>query len=486
MPASRDSKSHTTNLPPTQGRQSRKPGVRESLPKGFWRAPSQSLRVQVRVTGFDPVVKSFPLFKDAPDERQKQLLAATEWAARTRSSLLGGSFVSTREAETITLGDALRALKATGLRGKASNVAKDVSRIDQILNDEISKRPLASLQTTDIARYRDKLSEEFLARQTNMRIEQLEKQHASAANAAKLGLRKRITDLRYLKNLRSAADDGSRSDTEREAARVRARHIEATEGIGGPARTTLSNKLQLISRALKHARQTINGVPSIEPVKLPPASPGRERRVRQHELQRLLTEAASFDAKLPLLIRFAIETALRRERILEFRLSYLRTIGRGQKAIVFPRTLERRKHTGIIPVTKALDEIIALAVGARTDNVCDDGPLFNIKPLTLDTWWKRLLERCGINDLHFHDLRHEATSRLFERGLSTIEVMSVTGHSTNEMVDRYSHYSAGLVLDKLEQGIELTAILDEVKFLARQYLANGGKLPQLRSALEFD
>ncbi|MFT4097556.1 MAG: tyrosine-type recombinase/integrase [Rhodoblastus sp.] len=104
----------------------------------------------------------------------------------------------------------------------------------------------------------------------------------------------------------------------------------------------------------------------------------------------------------------------------------------------------------------------------------------------MDTWWKRLLERCGINDLHFHDLRHEATSRLFERGLSTIEVMSVTGHSTSEMVDSYSHYSAGLVLDKLEQGIELNAILDEVRFLARQYLANGGKLTNLKSALDSD
>lgn len=486
MPAPRDLPAPTVSLLPRLDRRPNKPASRESLPKGFWRAPSKSLRVQVRVTGFDPVVKSFPLFKDTPDERQKQLLAATEWAARTRSSLLGGSFLSTREAETITLGDALRDLKATGLSGKASNVAKDVSRIDQILADEISKRPLASLQTTDIARYRDKLSDDFLTRQLNLKIEQLERQYASVPKAEKQTLRKRIIDLRDVKNLRAVAGDGSRSDLERDAAKVRVALIEATEGISGPARTTLSNKLQLISRALKHVRQTINGVPSIEPVKLPPASPGRERRVPQGELQRLLTVSASFDKRFPLLIRFAIETALRRERILEFRLSYVRPIGRGQKAIVFPKTLERRKRTGIIPVTNELDEIIALAVAARTDIERDDGPLFGINPLTLDTWWKRLLERCGINDLHFHDLRHEATSRLFERGLSTIEVMSVTGHSTSEMVDRYSHYSAGLVLDKLEQGIELNAILDEVRFLARQYLANGGKLTNLKSALDSD
>lgn len=483
---SRDVVVPTVSALERQGRRTKKSKGRESLPSGFWRAPSQSLRVQVRVTGFDPVVKSFPLFKDTPDERQKQLLAATEWAARTKSSLLGGSFVSTREAETITLGDALRALKATGLKGKASNVAKDVSRIDQILADEISKRSLASLQTTDIAKYRDKLSDDFLARELSLRIAQLEKNYDSSAKAERSNIRRRITDLKELKNLRAISVDADRSDTEKAAARNRVRLIEAAEGIRGPARTTLSNKLQLISRALKHARQTINGVPSIEPVKLPPASPGRERRVTEGELQRLVAESARFDARLPLLIRFAIETALRRERILEFRLSFVRPIGRGQRAIVYPRTLERRKHTGIIPITRELDEIIALAGEGRASGQRADDPVFDINPLTLDTWWKRLLDRCGINDLHFHDLRHEATSRLFERGLSTIEVMSVTGHSTNEMVDRYSHYSAGLVLDKLEQGVESTAILDEMKFLAHQYLANGGKLADLRSALEFN
>ena len=36
--------------------------------------------------------------------------------------------------------------------------------------------------------------------------------------------------------------------------------------------------------------------------------------------------------------------------------------------------------------------------------------------------WERLRRRAGITDLHFHDLRHEAVSRFFEKGLSVPEV----------------------------------------------------------------
>ncbi|MES9814007.1 MAG: site-specific integrase [Candidatus Thiodiazotropha sp.] len=52
-------------------------------------------------------------------------------------------------------------------------------------------------------------------------------------------------------------------------------------------------------------------------------------------------------------------------------------------------------------------------------------------------------EKANPNNLHFHDLRHEATSRLFEiHGLSIIEVMSITGHRTATMMERYTHLHA--------------------------------------------
>ncbi|MBL4821255.1 MAG: tyrosine-type recombinase/integrase, partial [Gammaproteobacteria bacterium] len=44
-----------------------------------------------------------------------------------------------------------------------------------------------------------------------------------------------------------------------------------------------------------------------------------------------------------------------------------------------------------------------------------------------------------IEDLHFHDLRHEATSRLFEAGLTIERVALVTGHKDWKMLRRYTH-----------------------------------------------
>jgi site-specific recombinase XerD len=44
-----------------------------------------------------------------------------------------------------------------------------------------------------------------------------------------------------------------------------------------------------------------------------------------------------------------------------------------------------------------------------------------------------------IEDLHFHDLRHEGTSRLFEAGFSIEQVALVTGHKDWKMLRRYTH-----------------------------------------------
>jgi integrase len=52
-------------------------------------------------------------------------------------------------------------------------------------------------------------------------------------------------------------------------------------------------------------------------------------------------------------------------------------------------------------------------------------------------------------DLRFHDLRHEATSRLFDRGLHQIQAAAVTGHKDVRMLMRYTHAQAELLAKKL-------------------------------------
>lgn len=45
----------------------------------------------------------------------------------------------------------------------------------------------------------------------------------------------------------------------------------------------------------------------------------------------------------------------------------------------------------------------------------------------------------GIKDLHFHDLRHEGISRLFEMAQTIPQVASVSGHRSWQSLKRYTH-----------------------------------------------
>ena len=64
--------------------------------------------------------------------------------------------------------------------------------------------------------------------------------------------------------------------------------------------------------------------------------------------------------------------------------------------------------------------------------------------------WGRMMRRCEIDDLRFHDLRHEAVSRFFERGLSIPEVALISGHRDPRMLFRYTHLKPEDVAAKLK------------------------------------
>jgi integrase len=59
------------------------------------------------------------------------------------------------------------------------------------------------------------------------------------------------------------------------------------------------------------------------------------------------------------------------------------------------------------------------------------------------------VKTAGIADLRFHDLRHEAVSRLFEKGLNPMEVAAISGHRTLQMLKRYTHLRASELVKKL-------------------------------------
>ena len=59
-------------------------------------------------------------------------------------------------------------------------------------------------------------------------------------------------------------------------------------------------------------------------------------------------------------------------------------------------------------------------------------------------------KRAGITDFVFHDLRHEAISRLFEdTDLDIMEIKTITGHKSLQMLARYAHLRTHRLADRL-------------------------------------
>ncbi len=90
-----------------------------------------------------------------------------------------------------------------------------------------------------------------------------------------------------------------------------------------------------------------------------------------------------------------------------------------------------------VPRDQALELLGGLPRNIRSDQV-----VFPLHFEPLKSSWRRACARAGISDLRFHDLRHEATSRFFEKGLNVMEVAAITGHKDLRMLQRYTHLRA--------------------------------------------
>jgi integrase len=79
------------------------------------------------------------------------------------------------------------------------------------------------------------------------------------------------------------------------------------------------------------------------------------------------------------------------------------------------------------------------------------GYLIGLRPDSVTQAFARACDRIGIHDVRLHDLRHEATSRLFEAGWSIPEVAAVTGHSDWESLKRYTQLRPDDLANKMRE-----------------------------------
>jgi integrase len=168
-------------------------------------------------------------------------------------------------------------------------------------------------------------------------------------------------------------------------------------------------------------------------------APPRERRLLPEERERLMAAAGMTKNALVLpMILLALETGLRRAELLAATWSALDL---ERRALTIPET--KNGHSRTIPLTREAMEILATLPR-------DDTRLFPMTATAFRLAWERLVKRAGVEDLHFHDLRHEAISRFFEMGLSTPEVALISGHRDMRMLFRYTHPTRQRILERLD------------------------------------
>jgi len=171
----------------------------------------------------------------------------------------------------------------------------------------------------------------------------------------------------------------------------------------------------------------------------------RERRPTDDELQRVLEHlGANYGQVYADAVAFAASTAMRRGEVCALRWADLDEVTRC--ATVARKHPRRGKVVQTVPIVGEGWEI------ASRQPKSEDGRVFPIHEQTLSKYFRWTCVALSIPDLHFHDLRHEGTSRLFEAGYSVPEVALVTGHKNLAHLTRYTNLRPQDVAAKAKAG----------------------------------
>jgi integrase len=168
-----------------------------------------------------------------------------------------------------------------------------------------------------------------------------------------------------------------------------------------------------------------------------PKEPRGRTRVLSDEARKALLEACHLSKASYLypLVVLALSTGMRRGEMLSLT---RRQVDLEKGRIVLTRTKNGEQR--VVPLGGLALELLKPLVQACAD---DDALVFpGAKPATpvhIESAWHKALERAGIEDFRFHDLRHCAASYLLEAGATEVQLAEILGHKSLQMVKRYAH-----------------------------------------------
>jgi integrase len=192
-------------------------------------------------------------------------------------------------------------------------------------------------------------------------------------------------------------------------------------------------------------------------IRKPKVANARSRRPSAEELEAVLSNLPTSEMRV--FVQLAAETAMRRSELFNLTWSQVDT---DNRFVFLPDTKNGSSKTVIVSSKAASLFKTHQGIKKPSERVfsfihCDTPSKAFGRAVRLSRASYELRCKQGgiepiqgyLQDLRLHDMRHEATSSLFERGLSSMEVASITGHKTLAMLQRYTHLSSAHLQAKL-------------------------------------
>jgi len=189
-------------------------------------------------------------------------------------------------------------------------------------------------------------------------------------------------------------------------------------------------------------------------IRKPSPGAGRNRRLTPDEEKKLLNACDKYsNPMLGWIVRTGLYTGMRAGEIT--------TLRRGQ--VDLKRRVVRLSDTKngtdrTVPLSKEAVRVLTAAVDHPVRPVDTDmifwgepGRDKKRRPYEFRMAWKKIIKDTKIRNLRFHDLRHEAVSRLVEIGLGDQEIAAISGHKSMQMLKRYTHLRAEDLVERLDE-----------------------------------
>ena len=165
----------------------------------------------------------------------------------------------------------------------------------------------------------------------------------------------------------------------------------------------------------------------------------RTRTLTPAEEKRLLAKCTGRREYLQAIIIFAIETAVRRGELLAVKWS---DVNLATRTIRVKNKYTNIETTRLVPISARLRETLAKL---RHNQLKPRSPVFNV--VDFKKGFRAACDEAKLADLHFHDLRHTAITRMLEAGISPPLVMKISGHTQQKTFLRYVNQSEASVYE---------------------------------------